>query len=244
MCFNMSLVKEVWELEEEFAALFEQLSLANSYGSSGFTHPSWPVIPSEDPNHARMVRWGLIPFWTRTREEASKLRNMTLNARLETAWKLPSFRSSIGGRRCLVPVDGYYEPHRHEGKSYPFYIYRKDRRPFALGGIYDRWKDPDTGRSFATFSILTVTAAGIAEKIHNHKLRMPAMIPREAYSAWLDPDLAREEVQETALGYPLEELQAHPVGPMLYAHGDKEDRKSLQEPWEYNIPAVDQLVSS
>lgn len=244
MCFTMSLVKERQELEEEFSALFEELSLTAAYGVSGFSHPLWPIIPSEDPRTVRRANWGLIPFWVKTREEAAKIRNMTLNARLETAWKLPSFRSSVGPRRCLAVVDGFFEPHRYGGKSYPFFIYRRDRRPFALGGLYDRWKDPATGRQHASFSVLTVPARGLLERIHNEKLRMPAVIPGGQYQQWLDARLEKDHVESIAASASMDEFTAHPVGPMIYSRKQEGDPSLLQKQWKYGIFSVDELIPS
>jgi len=239
----MSLVKERQELEDEFASLFEEVPVPLAYGASAFSHPSWPVLPAEDPKRAHMIRWGLIPHWADSREKAKKLRNMTANARLETAWKLPSFRASIGPRRCLVVADGFYEPHRYGNASYPFFIYRRDRRPFALGGLYDRWRDPVEGIRYATFSVITVPAAGVVEKVHNEKLRMPALIPPEAYQVWLDPAAGRKQIEDAARSFAVEDLCAHPVGPMLYQKGRKEGGAWLQELYQYGIPAVDYLLS-
>ncbi len=242
MCFNMTLLTEMKELEQEFRALFEEISFSPAAGISGFSHPSWPIIPAEHPGSARMVRWGLIPSWARTREEAQKLRKATLNARLETAWDLPSFRNSIGPRRCLIPVDGFYEPFHHEGSSYPFYLHRRDRKLFALGGIYDRWNDPETNRRYATFSILTTDARGIVSVIHNRKQRMPLMISSEDYQRWLDPNLDRQEVLSLAEREPDDQLTAYPVSSQLYARSGKQ-QDDLTKPWNYGIESVDRLIA-
>ncbi len=240
----MSLVQEAHELEAEFKALFEELPLRYAYGTSGFTHPSWPVIPAEDSERAHMLRWGLIPFWVKDRTQADGLRKKTLNARMETAWRLPSFRAAMPSRRCIVAADGFYEPHRYEGKSYPFYVCRRDRRPFGIGGLYDRWRDPVSGRTFAAFSVLTLPAEGILARVHNGKRRMPALIPQHAYRRWLDRDLAAGEVADIPREFPLDELTAHPVGPQLYARSGRTEGEYLRKPHQYGLPAIDELISS
>ena len=86
-----------------------------------------------------MYSWGLIPFWVGDLAAAAKIQNRTLNARDNTLFEKPSFRAASKYRRCLVLVDGFFDHHWHDGKSYPFYIRMKNGDPFALGGIWVKW---------------------------------------------------------------------------------------------------------
>ncbi|MGM0432723.1 MAG: SOS response-associated peptidase [Spirochaetota bacterium] len=252
MCFNMSLAAERTALEKEFQVLFESAEqelffdggLLPCYNASGFSHPFWPVITTESPAVFTAAKWGLVPAWVREREQALQLQNKTLNARSETIWKLPSFRhAASSGQRCLVPVDGFYEPHHHEGVSYPFYLHMR-HRIFSLGGIYDVWQGPESGRIYISFSILTCPAEGLVSRIHNNKQRMPLIIGESLRSAWLDRSLADDEVREIIAHASGDELQAHPVSRNLYRRTEDYADPVAAEPVAYGIEAVDQLASS
>jgi putative SOS response-associated peptidase YedK len=246
MCFNMSLVKEKWALEEEFSALFEEISDANlkRWEASGFTHPIWPILPAEKPKQAQEARWGLIPHWVKKLEQAEKIENMTLNARSETIWDLPSFRSSAPKKRCLIPVDGFFEPHAYNGRSYPFYLHMKNHIPFALAGLYADWAHPDTGAPLRTFTVITRPAAGLLKEIHNKKERMPVIIGRQHYETWLDRDRSRQEIDAlfgeqaaAASG----SLHAHPVSPLVYARSAARNVPEVQQEHRFGIPEIDDL---
>jgi putative SOS response-associated peptidase YedK len=82
--------------------------------------PSWNVAPT-DPlpivyhdardgaRRLEVMRWGLIPYWAKD----IKIGFSTINARAEEVDNQPAFREAFQRRRCLVPVDNFYEylPH-------------------------------------------------------------------------------------------------------------------------------------
>ena len=79
------------------------------YVQSAFTHPDWPIITGEQPNYISLLKWGLIPNWVRDETQAMKIRNSTVNARIETILEKPSFRQPARSQRCLVLADGFFE---------------------------------------------------------------------------------------------------------------------------------------
>ena len=75
-------------------------------------------------------------------------------------------------------MDGFYEHHHHKGKTYPYYIYRRDGNPMVLAGLYSDWADPETGELLTTFSIVTTAGNPMMARIHNNpKLAGPRMPP-------------------------------------------------------------------
>lgn len=58
-----------------------------------------------DAREASFFKWGLVPRWAKD----SGIGNKLINARSETVAEKSSFRDAFARRRCLVPVDGFYE---------------------------------------------------------------------------------------------------------------------------------------
>ena len=186
------------------------------YHASGFSHPELLIYTDETPDYPNVATWGLVPHWVRDEAQLKKLWNNTLNARGETIFEKPSFRDAAEHRRCLVYIDGFYEHHHFNGKTYPFYIHRKDNEPMALAGLWNQWVDPATGGRMNTFTIVTTEGNPLMGKIHNNpKLngpRMPLILPEALEDQWLEPihdDLDRAKIQELIQGYPEDQLEAY-----------------------------------
>ena len=146
------------------------------------------VVRNEGVRRLRMLRWGLIPSGARDPRIASRL----INARAETASVLPSFRAAFAARRCLVPVDGFFEWERRGGVRQPWLFKMREGRPFALAGLFEHWRAPPgildrasgTARpeTLETFTILTTDANDIVRPIHD---RMPVILHPDTFEAWL-----------------------------------------------------------
>jgi putative SOS response-associated peptidase YedK len=108
------------------------------------------------------------------------------NARAETLSSSPAFRDALRRKRCLVPVDGFYEWKREGTRRQPFLIARTDGRPLALAGLWSGWRDPAADRVIRTFTIVTAGPNAQVAELHD---RMPVVVPEEAWSTWLDPHL-------------------------------------------------------
>jgi putative SOS response-associated peptidase YedK len=141
-----------------------------------------------------MLNWGLIPFWVKDLKTAEDIRLKTFNARSETIFEKPSFRTSIKNKRCLVIADGFFEWRLVKGKNYPYYIQWAEGGAFAMAGLWDEWTNKETDEKLPTFSIITTKANPLLEKIHNKKKRMPAILRRGDEWRWLESDLGKEDV--------------------------------------------------
>jgi len=157
------------------------------YHASGFQHPR--LLIETGQSLPTIAHWGLIPHWVRNREQASKLWNSTLNARGESLHEKPSFRDSLKDKRCLIYVDGFYEHHHNQGKTFPFFIEAKDKHPLCLGGLWSEWLDQTTGELINTFTIVTTPANDLLGRIHNNPKmkgpRMPLILDEEDVEQWL-----------------------------------------------------------
>ncbi len=155
--------------------------------------------------HLGMLYWGLVPSWAREKSIGARM----INARGETLAEKPSFRSAYRRRRCLIPANGYYEWRRTESGKQPYYISLDSGEPFAMAGLWERWRDPDNGEPLESCTIITTSAAGSISQLHD---RMPVILPRASYDEWLDP--ANEQtsrLERLIVPFASEELAAHPV---------------------------------
>ena len=169
----------------ELAAIFEAEDLADAPGGRYNVAPTDEaavVVQREDRRAVTAYRWGLIPHWA----EDPKIGNRLFNARAETLATSPMFGEAFRRRRCLVPVDSFYEWRRDGRIRQPFRVVRSDHRPFALAGLWSGWRDPETGEVRRTFTIVTTTPNDEMRPIHD---RMPVLVPPGAWSRWLDPSL-------------------------------------------------------
>jgi putative SOS response-associated peptidase YedK len=138
------------------------------------------VVERDDRRALTAYRWGLIPHWA----EDAKIASRTFNARAESVATMPAFRESFRRRRCLVPVDGFYEWRREGTARQPYRIFRADGRPLALAGLWSGWRNPDSGEVRRTFTIVTTTPNAVVAPLHD---RMPVIVPDDAWARWLDP---------------------------------------------------------
>lgn len=153
----------------------------------------------------RMLYWGLVPSWAREKSIGARM----INARGETLAEKPSFRSAYRRRRCLVPADGYYEWRRMPSGKQPYFISLASGEPFAMAGLWERWRDPGTDEPLESCAIITTSAAGSLAHLHD---RMPVILPRTAYDEWLDPTNEQtSRLERLIVPYASEELAAHPV---------------------------------
>ncbi|HSK51869.1 MAG TPA: SOS response-associated peptidase [Clostridia bacterium] len=138
------------------------------------------VVERDDRRALTAYRWGLIPHWA----EDARIASRTFNARAESVATMPAFRESFRRRRCLVPVDGFYEWRREGTARRPYRIFRADGRPLALAGLWSGWRNPDTDEVRRTFTIVTTTPNAVVASLHD---RMPVIVPDDAWARWLDP---------------------------------------------------------
>ena len=185
---------------------------------SGFQHPRLLIYTDRSPEIPEVSIWGLVPHWVKDETQLKKLWNNTLNARGETIFEKPSFRWAARHNRCIIYVDGFYEHHHFKGKTYPFYLHRKDHQPLAFAGLWSEWTDPESGEVRNTFSIVTTTGNELLAKVHNNPRikgpRMPLILPEELADKWLEPvndELDIQAIQELIQSYPAEALEAYTV---------------------------------
>jgi putative SOS response-associated peptidase YedK len=197
------------------------------YHADGFTRPFLPVQLNQEPKRIQPARWKLLPYSVKNEEEAKKSAN-TLNARGEEIFTKYSYKPYIKKYRCLLWVDGFYEPHHPTPKETQYYyVYRKDGAPFTLGCVYAPWVDQETKEGFNTFSIITTPPNNLLTKIHNEGQRMPLYIPEGLREAWLKAETI-EEITSLIKTYPDGELTGHPVSKNITKRGFDSNIEDIQ----------------
>lgn len=133
-------------------------------------------VTNAEPEGVTRLAWGLVPHWA----DDSAGGPRPINARRETLKEAAPFRSAYDRRRCLVIVDGYYEWVDGRNRRQPVRFERRDREPFALAGVWDRWSDD--GTELETVAVVTTDADPAIEEIHD---RMPVILDRADEGDWL-----------------------------------------------------------
>jgi putative SOS response-associated peptidase YedK len=179
MCGRFTQQRPASELAEIFAAE----PLADELGARFNVAPTddaYVVVQRDDRRAITAYRWGLVPHWASDLRTGSRM----FNARAETLTTSPAFRYAFDRRRCLVPVDSFYEWKREGAIRQPYRVVRADGRPLVLAGLWAGWHDPETEEVRRTFTIVTTTPNDALRDLHD---RMPVVITDDAWDRWLDP---------------------------------------------------------
>jgi putative SOS response-associated peptidase YedK len=179
MCGRFAQQRPAAELADRFAAEM----LVDDPGPRFNVAPTVDalvVVQRDDRRAVTAYRWGLVPHWATSLSAGTR----AFNARAETVATSPMFRDAFRRRRCLVPVDAFYEWRRDGKLRRPFAIRRTDHDVLALAGLWTGWRDPETDQVTRTFTIVTTAANDAIAELHD---RMPVILPEDEWATWLQP---------------------------------------------------------
>jgi putative SOS response-associated peptidase YedK len=217
MCGRFAVTTDPALLAQKIQAIDEATAAAKDAN----TGPNYNVAPTttissvvkrhtepddESTRRVRLMRWGLVPPWAKTADDGgpdTKKGPLLINARADKVTSSPAFRSSAKSKRCLVPMDGWYE-WRPNGQSAsgkaapktPFYMYGADGEPLFMAGLWSTWRPREKSGAASSepplmsCTIITTDAAGPLAEIHD---RMPLTISAADWDRWLDPDAPIDE---------------------------------------------------
>ena len=199
MCGRCAVTTDPALLAEKIKALDEATEAAKEAGPNFNVAPTTTVStvvsrhqePEDEPTRrVRSMRWGLVPSWVKADASGAPSTKgpLLINARAEKLTESPAFRSSAKHKRCLVPMDGWYEWHGSKGAKTPFYMHAADGELLFMAGLWSTWHAPDAPEGqppLLSCTIITTEAVGPLAEIHD---RMPLTISVGDWDHWLDPD--------------------------------------------------------
>lgn len=194
MCGRFVASSSPQQLAEHFGADPPDVELTANHNVAP-THDVYGVVGDDEGRHMEVFHWGLIPSWAKERKIGQRM----INARAETLAEKPSFKKPFATRRCIVPMDGFYEwmpatpdgPRTRSGKpaKRPVFVHSPDGTPLAVAGLWSAWRDPERSDTddpwLHSLTVITTAANDTMAPIHD---RMPVILDPDAWSEWLDPD--------------------------------------------------------
>jgi len=193
MCGRYTLKQPKAVLEEHFGVPIPETTRYNIAPSQ--------TVPAITFDAVKMLKWGFVPAWSKE----PKVSFANINARAETVAESNAYRASFRRRRCLMPADGFYEWSPGPPKQ-PFYFRLNGGGPFAFAGLWDRW---EKGELLETCALITTEANAVVGPVHG---RMPVILLKESYHAWLDPTATPDELNALLQPLPGELMVGFPVG--------------------------------
>lgn len=179
MCGRFNLRANPYQLAE-FFSLFREPVWQPRFNIAP-TQTVLAVRQRPEGRTADPLRWGLVPFWSKSLADGSKM----INARSETVDTKPAFRAAFKSRRCIVPASGFYEWEAIEGSKIkqPWHITPTAAPLLAFAGLWESWNSSG-GETIETCTILTTSANQFMAEIHD---RMPVILDEDDFGIWLDP---------------------------------------------------------
>ncbi len=165
-----------------------------------------------------LIKWGFVANFTK--EAKPKIK--PVNIRAETIASSRMFADAYAKRRCIIPVDNYFEWREESGAKQPYAVGMNDGSPFALAGLWDNWKDPTSGEWLRTFAVITVEANALMAEIHH---RMPVILRPEDCERWIG---AEADPRDLLKPYPAETMRLWRVSRRV--NFVREDDAALIEP--------------
>jgi putative SOS response-associated peptidase YedK len=176
---------------------------------------SWNVAPTDSLPVVRydaragersleVMRWGLVPFWAKD----IKVGFSNINAKAEGVDTRPAFREAFQRRRCLVPLDNFYEWKKLGKDRQPYAVALADRRLMAMAGLWESWRSL-AGERLRSFAIVTTAANELLAPVHD---RMPVILGPENWPLWLGEAPANPaRLKALLVPYPADDMVIWPV---------------------------------
>lgn len=208
MCGRFTLSATPIEISQRFDVPLSFFDLYEKSYNISPSHHILTVIDSGLERRAGLLRWGLIPSWSKDEKIGYKM----INARAETIDEKPSFKNAFMKRRCLIIADGFYEWKRQDDTKQPMRITLRDQQLFALAGLWEKWQTPD-GNSIYSCTVITTKPNGLMADIHD---RMPVILRKQDEQLWLNRNIEDVKLLKDLLQpYNATDMNVYPVSSLV-----------------------------
>lgn len=196
--FKQDLTKKFGMFRDTIGLLNKQYNIA----------PTLNIPIYTNTNVYTYAHFGLIPSWAANRS------SMQINARSETVFEKSSFKEAYKQRRCLIPLNGYFEWEKdaQKKKSKAHFIVSASGDYFVFAGIYESWYDNSLNETILTCALLTTEPN---EKISNLHDRMPVVLEADQWDLWLDDRSSYAELNRLFAPLPSEKIRYYPVSELV-----------------------------
>lgn len=210
MFYKLSNTIDLLEIESAFDANFKYpLLYKTSPIINGLYEQSLPVITMNRPKQIDYAIWGMLP--QNYKDGWASFQNLTntLNIPLDKIKTLGWAHHLLDQQRCVIIVSGFFTSYVYDGEVYPFYVYNKHHKPFALAGVYSTLSD-----GFLSVSLISSTLRNELKHIHNLGKDFPIAMDCEDYEDWFNlnmdlPNYGIEKIRKM-------ELKAHTISKEFY----------------------------
>lgn len=155
--------------------------------------------------------WGFLPPNAPSRGFISEY--FTFNARSDKLATGRLYGKPFKHQRCLITVSGWFEWPKAPGakKGTPCTLLPSIGDLFVFAGLWGTWRDPETGLTHDTATVITVEPNELVADLPHH--RMPAILAPSEWAAWLAPESPLDALHEILRPCPSEWLEAKAGGP-------------------------------
>lgn len=198
MCGKFTHKKLPQQSWKDFHALMDSIGKPNDAPALGSSPMHFEEILRADGHggiEAVPMRWGFAALGA-----ANPSKPDHIHARAETLDIKPTFRDAFRERRGLLLVETFNEAEEiTPTKTRQYIIAPKDGQTLAIAVLWESWQHPEQGE-LLTYVMVTTPSNALIATITD---RMPAVLPKEHWEAWLGLTLATPEELKAML-QPLE----------------------------------------
>lgn len=220
MCSRFILVQKLETIEKRFQVTATGIDHKACYNIGPGMNSL--VVTNDNRRILQHFRFGLTPHWAtknmlliNARTEGDKNTENDINYHgSKDIINKPAFRKAIRSQRCLVIADAFIEGSTEKGLTDAHLVFLRNKvRPFAFAGIWDIWKNPETGEITKGFAIITTVANSLMQQIPHH--RSPVILEPWQESVWLNSDTPLSDITAMLKPYSSDKMNAYKIGPEI-----------------------------